>query len=664
MKNFLLVTFCFTISLSAQLQIPCVDGMAGTYPCNLVDLMAKVPLDDIGGGDNTNDIWGWKSPNTGKEYALVGCNNGCAFVDVSDPTNPVYMGILPPHYVDGGSDDYSLWRDVEDYMNYAFVVSEKSGHGLQVFDLLQLDAVVNPPVVFDETTHYAGFGHCHTIDINEATGYAYCNGTYYYNGGLFIVDISDPLNPVIAGSFEDDGYTHDCHAVLYDGPDMDHSGKEIVMACNEDELTVVDCTDKSDCFAISINGYQGNGYCHQGWFTKDKKYFLVDDELDELDFDVNQRTHIFDVQDLDNVVHLGVYQSDLSSIDHNLYIEDQFVYESNYTSGVRILDAVHVEDEVLSEIAFFDVLPSNSIAQFQGTWSNYPFLPSGIILATDMYNGFFILQPRMIVADQESWEICGSDGINFLLDINAELAFPLTLSLEGLPPEVQVAGATITEPQEIAVTLTGLLALFSGSYDFNLLLVTDFGEQYEVPLHISVAADAAAQPTPITPANETDFLEADEIIFTWNEQTNATTYFFQLAGDNAFTNMIDEQTVTGTSYDPLFDIPVGTYYWRVQASNECGDSQFSPTFSFEIIFVGLDENDESSISIYPNPLESELNFSCGQPIGSIVMEDMAGRIVAEFIFAPSVSRTVDVSGIAAGVYTIKAGSTQRLIVKN
>jgi hypothetical protein len=32
-----------------------------------------------------NDIWGWTDPLDGREYALVGRNDGTAFVDVTDP---------------------------------------------------------------------------------------------------------------------------------------------------------------------------------------------------------------------------------------------------------------------------------------------------------------------------------------------------------------------------------------------------------------------------------------------------------------------------------------------------------------------------------------------------------------------------------------------------
>jgi len=56
-------------NLAAQSITACVGGLANGYPCSNVDLMAFLPLAQIGGG-NGNDIWGWSDPITGHEYAI------------------------------------------------------------------------------------------------------------------------------------------------------------------------------------------------------------------------------------------------------------------------------------------------------------------------------------------------------------------------------------------------------------------------------------------------------------------------------------------------------------------------------------------------------------------------------------------------------------------
>lgn len=85
----------------------CVNGKAGEYDCNNVDLMSFIPLTDLGSNGDANDIWGWTDPDTGKEYAIVGCVDGTSFVDVTHPTNPMVLGFLPTKTTS------SLWRDIK-----------------------------------------------------------------------------------------------------------------------------------------------------------------------------------------------------------------------------------------------------------------------------------------------------------------------------------------------------------------------------------------------------------------------------------------------------------------------------------------------------------------------------------------------------------------------
>ena len=169
----------------------------------------------------------------------------------------------------------SLWRDIKVYGNYAFIVSEAGGHGMQVFDLTKLRNVNNPPVNFSADAIYTGFGNAHNIVINEETARAYGVGTNTASGGLHIVDISNPLNPTILGTFSQDGYTHDAQVVTYIGPDAQYQGKEIAFACNENTITIVDVDDPTDATLISTEGYSGSAYTHQGWLTEDHKYFVV-----------------------------------------------------------------------------------------------------------------------------------------------------------------------------------------------------------------------------------------------------------------------------------------------------------------------------------------------------------------------------------------------------
>jgi len=367
----------------AQAQSPCVNGMAGGYPCENIDLVAFMALDELGGG-NANDIWGWVDPADGTEYVLMGRTNGTAFVNISDPVNPFLVADLPTQTTS------TLWRDIKVYGNHAFIVSEASGHGMQVVDLTQLGSIANPPVMIQPDAWYSGFGNAHNIVINPAQARAYGVGTDTFQGGLHIVDISDPLNPTAMGSFADGGYSHDAQVVSYIGPDEAFQGKEVAFCFNGDNLTIADVTDPTDPTLVSSTGYSSSAYTHQGWLTEDHRYVLLGDELDE--GAINTRTYIFDVQDLANPELIGTHVGATPAIDHNMYTHEGLVYQSNYTAGLRILDTDAVANGQLEEVAYFDVYPQDDAPSFSGTWSNYPYFPSGVIAVTNMSEGLFLVQ--------------------------------------------------------------------------------------------------------------------------------------------------------------------------------------------------------------------------------------------------------------------------------
>jgi len=170
---------------SVRGRTPCLNGFASTptkaYPCCQVDLMSFVSLAELNSvygssGDKCNDVWGWTDPGANTEIAIVGMYSGTAFLDVTDPENVVYLGKLPPH-----KNTNSPWRDIKTYKNYAYIVSEAAGHGMQVskicrrnqhreysyhltlssvkvFSLAPLVNFGGGPAVLSESNHYSGFG--------------------------------------------------------------------------------------------------------------------------------------------------------------------------------------------------------------------------------------------------------------------------------------------------------------------------------------------------------------------------------------------------------------------------------------------------------------------------------------------------------------------------
>lgn len=372
----------------------CVDGMANGFPCNGLDLMAHIDNETLGGNTSIegSDIWGWTDPATGKEYALIGLTNSTAFVDISNPTAPIFLGRLNTNA------GVNYWRDIKVYNNHAFIVADVVGaHGMQVFDLTKLRFVSNPPQTFTADAVYTGVESCHNIVINETEAVAYLVGCSSTNGGgPIFVDISNPTNPTYLGDYTAGGYSHDAQVITYNGPDSDYTGKQIYVGSqgNTDEVVILDVTDKNNVVAISNFTYPQTAYPHQGWFTENHQYFILGDELDEQGFGFNSKTMVFDFTDLDNPTLLSSYFGPTAAIDHNGHVLSNEYYLANYTAGFRIVDisTINSTSNSMAETHFFDTYPENNNASFNGAWSVYPYFASGNYIISDINRGLFVVR--------------------------------------------------------------------------------------------------------------------------------------------------------------------------------------------------------------------------------------------------------------------------------
>ena len=131
----------------------------GPFPAHRVNLLGHVPLAEMG-GDGANifgsDLWGWYDHPTGREFALVGRTDGTAFVEVTDPRQPTYLGFLP------SQTGTSIFRDIKVYDDHAFIVADRNGnHGMQVFDLSLLLKANGTPELYASSALYSRFSRAH-----------------------------------------------------------------------------------------------------------------------------------------------------------------------------------------------------------------------------------------------------------------------------------------------------------------------------------------------------------------------------------------------------------------------------------------------------------------------------------------------------------------------
>ena len=398
-----------------------LNGEAYEYECSGYDLMGYVSLEEMD-AISGNDCWGWTDSATGKEYALMGLDNGTAFIDISDPIEPIYLGKLPTETIS------TIWRDIKVFEDHAFVVADFNAqtsedermHGIQVIDLNILSGISNPQT-FNIDYLYLDHGKAHNIVINEDSGFAYSVGSNTFGGGIHVVNISNPKNPVFVSGFADEGYSHDAQVVTYNGPDNDYKGKEIFFGSNESKIVIIDVSDKDNIKTISTLEYSNSvpGYTHQNWLTENHQYLLVGDELDEIKNIVqNTRTIVLDISDLDNPVVHTEFLNETDAIDHNGYVFNDEFFLASYTSGMRVIDILNINQKTLEEIGFFDTYnelkndqynntlnykissfdddhgnPSKGrLPEFNGAWSVYPFFKSENILISDINSGLFIVK--------------------------------------------------------------------------------------------------------------------------------------------------------------------------------------------------------------------------------------------------------------------------------
>jgi choice-of-anchor B domain-containing protein len=300
--------------------------------------------------DGYSDIWGYVD-GSNNEYALLGVRSGTSIVNLADPQNPAEVAFIPGIF--------SVWRDIKVHGHHAYVITEGtgSGQGLQIIDLSQLPTSATLVNTLD-----TWFERAHNIFIDD--GYAYIIGTNS-GGGMHILDLTDPVNPVRTAYYTGSQYIHDVYV-----------WNDTVVACAEDTYDLVDVSDKSNPQLISSSAAIPGIYAHAGWMTEDKRYFIGTEEFNTVDITV---WDLVDRTTWDLVV--PEWQMPTNSTVHNLFIKGNYAHVSYYTDGYVVLD---ISDPLNPFLA--------GEYNTSDMWGCYPYLPSGITICSDMDEGLYVFQ--------------------------------------------------------------------------------------------------------------------------------------------------------------------------------------------------------------------------------------------------------------------------------
>lgn len=312
-----------------------------------------------------SNLWGY-TDSVGREYALVGEETGLAIVDITDPDRPNSLFFVPS--------DTSRWQEPKVWSHYAYVTNEKGG-GLLIVDLGDLPNSVTHKRWANVPNE--DFSRAHSCFIDE-NGILYITGTNIPNH-LLMCDLKpDPLNPTYLG-FYNDFYVHDCFArndTLY------------TAEISNGQFSVTDVRNKTHPTAFIRQSTPFN-FSHNVWLSDDSRYLF---NTDEKKF---APVTSYDISDLNNITELDQYRhSDFdSSIAHNTYYHNGYLYTSYYRDGVTIVDAARPDN--LVEVGYFDTSPYPPGAGFEGCWGVYCFFPSGNIICSDRQQGLYVLTPTL-----------------------------------------------------------------------------------------------------------------------------------------------------------------------------------------------------------------------------------------------------------------------------
>ena len=323
-------------------------------------------LSNVSFPDECSDIWGYVD-DQGIEYAVIASFENLHIYSLEDPSAPQEAANIP---VAGSS-----WHDMKSFQNYVYHVSESMADGITIIDMADPNNITTTEFSpnFDTGLNLRAI---HNIFIDEF-GILYVCGSNVEGGTLFYDLNTDPKNPNLVGT-QHSNYTHDIYVrnnIMY--------SSQIFLGL----LEIFDVNNKSN--PIKIGSLESsNSFTHNSWLSDDGNFVFTTDER------ANSFVDAYDISDLSDIQRVDRINSETSNngvIPHNTHYRDGYLISSWYTDGVVVTDATR--PDLLVNVGRYDTFISSN-AGFDGCWGVYPFFPSGIIIASDISEGLFVIQPE------------------------------------------------------------------------------------------------------------------------------------------------------------------------------------------------------------------------------------------------------------------------------
>jgi choice-of-anchor B domain-containing protein len=512
-----------------------------------IELVSNLPYQN-----GLSDIWGYED-TSGVEYALVavkgapGGNGGLSVVSLEDPSNPEEIFFAP-----GTS---STWRDIKTYNGYAYVTTE-AADGLMILNLNGLP----------DTNSISVHSYLDVLWITAHNLYIDENGHMYVFGagndslgvdGVLIYDLNgDPLSPEFIGEYNV-AYVHDGMA----------KGDTLYTAnVYQGTFSIVDVSDPEN--PVYLGGATTpDSFTHNIWVSDDGDHVYTTDEVS------GAFIASYDISDLDDIEEKDRVQifPGSQTIVHNVHYMNDYLITSYYKAGVTIHDVSDPENMILT--GHYDTSPMAG-SGFNGAWGVSPFLPSGLIIASDISEGLFVLQPNYTRASRLEGQITDSETSNPIFNAEIEI---LESEYEA-KDESDVQGNYKTGLAE-----AGLFDVLVSKFGYIDVLVEDVelvnGEvtilnvSLEADLTISVDEreweDVRIYPNPISDRFTIEIpnsLNTDRIVLELSDLSGRKIYSEQLnSGSNSI--YLDQKCENGVYLIALYSSERAVYKTKVVISN-------------------------------------------------------------------------------------------------
>ena len=372
-----LTTLARPVALAAALSLVSLASAQERY--NL-ELLANVPWNVDGSGariENGNDIWGYVD-SAGTEYAVIGSTIAAYVFSLEDPSEPRLRATIP-----GAT---STWRDFKSYGNYIYHTTDAHRNGETPDGLTVIDMTHAPDSItysryyptYESNGAVGTLEDAHNLYIT-AEGYLILAGANVGRGEPQFFDLNqDPLEPPHVGSSRA-VYAHDVFA---------ERGRLYSSDIFAGEMTVHDYTDTAAIDALG-SVITTTRFTHNAWPTDDDAAAFTTDERGGAFVDA------YDVRDAEDPRLLDAFRPDDTyaggSIPHNTHVRGSHLITSWYRDGVVVTDASRPHNMV--EVGRYDTYPGGG-GGFDGCWGAYPYLPSGLVLASDIQSGLFVFRPN------------------------------------------------------------------------------------------------------------------------------------------------------------------------------------------------------------------------------------------------------------------------------